>query len=282
MRTPLLVGSVVAVHCVAIGSVVLIQGCGTLPVDRVSEPKMPPQLASPLIEPMVIEQPVFAPVESGVYEVRKGDSLSRIAQKHGISTLELSSLNNIKNPNQIRIGQKLVVPGSGSGVSVPAPIAPENTSVRKIKAEGPVYTVKSGDSLSVIAHAYGVNIADIKAANGISSDRIIVGQKLTIPEPTKTPVSVGGAQVDAPKKTPSLTEVKPVADAAVQPTVKPDEQKPVKVPAETIRTHTVEEGDDIFSVAMMWGVSVSRIREVNALQSDSLNVGQKIKIPLSE
>lgn len=276
MRTPLLVGTVVAVHCVAIGSVVLIQGCGTVPMDPLTEPRMPPQLTSTTIEPVVIEDPVYAPVESGVYTVRKGDSLSRIAQKHGISTLELSSLNNIKNPNKIRIGQKLIVPGSGSAMNVPAPIEPENTAVRRVKAEGPVYTVKSGDSLSVIAVAYGVNVADIKAANGLSSDRIIVGQKLTIPGPTKTPVAAGGAQVDAPKKAP--VEQKSVVSA---PAEKKD-QKPAKASAETIRTHTVEEGDDIFSVAMMWGVSVSRIREVNSLEGDTLEVGQKIKIPLSE
>lgn len=274
MRTPLLVGVVVVVHCVAVGSVVLIQGCGTLPADPVSEPKMPPQVTSENLNPVLLDDPVFAPVESSTYLVRKGDTLSGIAKKHGLSTLELSALNNIKNPNSIRIGQKLILPGAG--VSAPPPMKPTKPVVRRtVKADGPVYTVKPGDSLSVIAHAYGVNIADIKDANGLTRDRIIVGQKLTIPGATKTPSAA--PRIDAPVRT---VVKKPAVE---NPAVPPRIQKPAPKAAEgVLKDYTVEEGDDIFSIAMMWGVSVSRIREVNSLQDDELDVGQKIKIPLSE
>ncbi len=76
MRTPLLVGVVVLVHCVAVGSVVLIQGCGTLPQEPLADPKMPPQVSSPNLAPMLPEDPAFAPVASSTYVIRKGDSLS--------------------------------------------------------------------------------------------------------------------------------------------------------------------------------------------------------------
>ena len=271
MRTPLLVGVVVAVHCVAVGSVVLIQGCGTLPLDPVTEPNMPPKVTSSSVVPILGEDPVFSPVESSTYTIRPGDSLSKIAKRHGLSTLELSSLNNIKNPNKIRVGQKLLLPGGA--MSAPAPMSPVKPRVKRvIKADGPVYTVSSGDSLSVIAHAYGVNIADIKDANGLTSNRIHVGQKLTIPGPTKSPSP--GPQIDSP--------VKPVSrNPAVK---KPVAKKPVapKRIEGVLKDYKVEEGDDIFSIAMMWGVSVSRIREVNDLQEDDLPVGKQIKIPLSE
>jgi len=274
MRTPFLVGVVVLVHCVAVGSVILIQGCGTLPQDPLTDPVMPPQVSSPNLRPILPEEPAFEPVASSTYVIRKGDSLSKIASRHGLSALELSSLNNIKDPNKIRVGQTLILPGGG--VSEPAPIVPSKPRVsRVIKADGPVYTVKSGDSISVIAHAYGVKAADIKDANGLSSDRIIVGQKLTIPGPTKTP-KAAPPQIDAPVQRPAA--VTPPVAPAPQQVVTPVSGRPQGV----MKDYTVEEGDDIFSIAMMWGVSVSRIREVNGLQDDELKTGQKIKIPLTE
>jgi LysM repeat protein len=45
-----------------------------------------------------------------------------------------------------------------------------------------LYVVKSGDTLIRIAKAYGVTVKALKAANGLKSDRIIVGAKLKIPE----------------------------------------------------------------------------------------------------
>ncbi len=46
---------------------------------------------------------------------------------------------------------------------------------------GGVYRVRSGDTLGDIAHRHGVSVAALKQANRLSSDRILVGQKLVIP-----------------------------------------------------------------------------------------------------
>ncbi len=53
---------------------------------------------------------------SGNYTVRKGDTLSRIAQKHKMSMRELQRLNNISNPNHIKVGQVLIVKGAATRV----------------------------------------------------------------------------------------------------------------------------------------------------------------------
>lgn len=45
-----------------------------------------------------------------IYTVKKGDSLSAIAQAHGTTVKRLAELNNIKDINVIRVGQKLAVP----------------------------------------------------------------------------------------------------------------------------------------------------------------------------
>ncbi len=53
------------------------------------------------------------------YIVRSGDVLSKIAQQSGVSTLELARVNGLTPPYQVRLGQRLVLPGSGAAGSLP-------------------------------------------------------------------------------------------------------------------------------------------------------------------
>lgn len=47
-----------------------------------------------------------------VYTVKKGDTLSRIAAKYGATYQAIAAYNGIKNPNAIRVGQKIKIPAS--------------------------------------------------------------------------------------------------------------------------------------------------------------------------
>ena len=94
----------------------------------------------------------------GTYVVQKGDTLSKIAQKLGITVSELVSRNGINNPNVIHPGQVL--------------------SYGTISAQG--YIVKSGDTLSKIAKALGITVNDLVSKNGIANPNIIYpGQRLS-------------------------------------------------------------------------------------------------------
>ena len=95
------------------------------------------------------------------YTVKSGDSLSIIAQRFGVTVNELKSLNNLSS-NTIRIGQVLTLPGGG----------PLQVSE---------HTIQRGETLSEIAVRYSVSLAGLRAANNLSSDRILVGQVLKIP-----------------------------------------------------------------------------------------------------
>jgi LysM repeat protein len=63
--------------------------------------------------------------------------------------------------------------------SQPAQVEPKE-SIAPVPAET-IYVVKSGDSLTRIAKAHGTTVKALKAANGLKSDRIVVGAKLKIP-----------------------------------------------------------------------------------------------------
>lgn len=95
---------------------------------------------------------------AGTYTVKSGDTLSRIAAKYGTTVAKLVEINGIKNPNLIRVGQVLRLPGGA------------------VK-----YTVVAGDTLSRIAAKHGTTVAKLAADNGIKNPNLIhVGQVITI------------------------------------------------------------------------------------------------------
>lgn len=96
------------------------------------------------------------------YRVKRGDNLSKIAKKYGTSVSNIKSWNNLKS-TRIRSGQVLTLySGDGGGSAT--------------------HKVRRGQTLSAIARRYGKSIRQIKSANGLRSDRIYVGQRLTIPQ----------------------------------------------------------------------------------------------------
>lgn len=96
-----------------------------------------------------------------VYTVKKGDTLSEIAERFGTTVSQLVKLNNIKNPNLIYVGQKLKINGSPS--------------------KAIYHTVKKGDTVSELAVKYGSTIALIKSWNNLKDvNKIYVGQKLRV------------------------------------------------------------------------------------------------------
>lgn len=97
----------------------------------------------------------------GSYTVRRGDSLSVIAQRFGVSLADIKTANNLRS-NTIHIGQELTIPGG-------APLATTE------------HTIRRGETLSEIAQMYRVSIASLRQANGLRDDRILIGQTLKIP-----------------------------------------------------------------------------------------------------
>lgn len=146
------------------------------------------------------------------YTVVSGDTLIKIANRYGISLSELQSWNGISG-SLIYPGQVLKVAG-GSSVSAPAASEPTNAVPTTNNASGSVYVIQSGDTLGKIALQTGLNVTQLKALNGLTSDLIFPGQTLKIsgsPSTTVTPVSnntqggTAGTVVEA--SNPTIAEV---------------------------------------------------------------------------
>lgn len=95
------------------------------------------------------------------YTVKKGDTLSAIAKKYGVSAADLTVANSIGNVKRIQIGQVLTIPN---------PDAPLE------------YLVRSGDTLDGIARRHRTTAAELKQYNRLQNpDRLSVGQKILVP-----------------------------------------------------------------------------------------------------
>lgn len=107
------------------------------------------------------------------YTVQPGDTLSALARRYNTTVQAIVNANNIANPNLIRVGQVLEIPGEGSVVPpTPAPSP----------SPGGTYTVQPGDTLSRIAQRFGTTFQAIAQANNLANpNRIYVGQVLIIP-----------------------------------------------------------------------------------------------------
>jgi LysM repeat protein len=294
MKSSVLIAAVVGIHVLAVGGVVIMQGCETRrPAAEQPPPpapplpprpdSLPPPAPKPVFQPPVPVEPAPAAVEPGsgrLYEVQNGESLSKIASRFGVSTRELVELNKIKDANHIRAGQKIVLPEYASGQ--PQAASKPKAKAKAAEAEGAEgYTVQAGDSLSKIAVKQGTTVSALREANNLTGDKILAGQKLVIP---------GGkaAKKDkAKEKEPEQKAEAPTSAPAVEPAATPPppeapvvESTPRLAGEEQPMDYVVQPGDTIESIAKMYIIRKEQIMQLNNLSEGAeLKPGQKIKVP---
>lgn len=207
----------VAVLCVLAVNVIglmalLMQGCkreqteaeNQAPLETTNETEMmntnlPAEVASnpPVQSPAMVQPPAGTE-----YVVVKGDSLSKIAKKYGVTVKAIEAVNPGIDPNKLKVGQKVTIP-AGTGATG---AATEMTASSGTSGGEQIYIVKSGDTLSRIAKRYGTTPRAIQSANGLPTTRILVGEKL------KIPAKAEAAPAAAPAAAPPATSTAPSTD----------------------------------------------------------------------
>jgi len=110
--------------------------------------------------------------------VRRGETLSAIALRYGVTVAAIVQANGLSNPRMIYAGQRLVLPMPGRAAAPPA----NDPGTGQV-----IHVVEPGDTTSAIAQRYGVTVAAIVQANGLTTpNRIIGGQRLVIPARRET------------------------------------------------------------------------------------------------
>ncbi|GGM53653.1 LysM peptidoglycan-binding domain-containing protein [Microbacterium saperdae] len=167
------------------------------------------------------------------YVVRAGDTISAIAGRFGLRTVDVLTWNGLSWRSVIYPGQtlRLLAPEAAAAPAAPPASTPTTAT----------HTVVAGDTVYGIANKYGTSVDAVLAANGLTRASIIYpGQRL----------AVSGSSAPA---------------AAAAPAV-------VAAPAATgaSRTHTVVAGDTVFAIARKYGTSTQTVFALNGLASSSV------------
>lgn len=148
----------------------------------------------PMVEPQTTPAPV-APSGAQEYAIKSGDTFSSIAKNFGVSVKAIEEANPNVNPLRLQVGQKIQIPApAAAGTSNTATPAETNAGSGQ-----QVYKVKSGDTLTKIAHDYGTTVKALRSENNLTTDRIKVGQILKIP--AKAPAAAPMAPMTQPSGT---------------------------------------------------------------------------------
>lgn len=122
------------------------------------------------------------------HRVKRGETLSTIAERYHTSVKRIALANNIRKYNYIVAGKILKIPLKGTTMSKPK-FVPSSTHI-----------VKRGDSLWIIARRYGTTTKKIQEINNLSTTNLYIGQVLKIPRPKKESYSAAGLDIYQVKK----------------------------------------------------------------------------------
>ncbi|MDA0688328.1 MAG: LysM peptidoglycan-binding domain-containing protein [Proteobacteria bacterium] len=158
------------------------------------------------------------------YVVERGDSLSAIAARFDTSVTELVALNQLRSRNRIQIGQRLLLPQGANSANLLINEA--------LASEDGIYTVRRGDTVSLIAARHGVQEQELLSLNGIQDrNRIFPGQLLRMPGYNNENNQLAVIDANVTPEPPTRVEF---ADGVViegNRTIEPEPEKPSPDPA---------------------------------------------------
>lgn len=226
------------------------------------------------------------PSECVIYTVEAGDSLYEIAKKYDTTADLIKEYNGLAS-NDLNIGQELRIPCYIEDN--------DNSDLPKYVN----YTVEAGDNLYDIAEKFGTTVDKIKKDNDLKSNTLTVGTVLIIDDKKKissieecygldfdVPLSSTyvvqsgdslysiakkfGTTADKIKQLNNLNNnILSVGQEIVIPSVALSE----------VTIYKVQSGDNLYDLAKKFGTSVSELKDLNNLKSNSLSINQELKVP---
>lgn len=126
-----------------------------------------------------------------------------------------------------------------------------------------LHKVTKGEGLYGIARMYGSTAVQLLEVNNLSTTTLEIGQVLKVPSKlTKANASIQNVKAEKQEK--------PKTEAIVQ--------NP-KLNLTQYSTHVVKKGETLYKIAIKYGISVTELKEINNLKSNTLSYNQKIKVP---
>ncbi len=213
------------------------------------------------------------------HKVKRGENLSVIAAKYGISVAELKKKNNLKS-SKIQASQRLKVKDERTVTVMEDVQLAENKTVEKTskpiveknqpenaeKSSVAYHKVKKGETLFSISKLYNIPVEDLKKMNQLSGSVIHFGDKLKLQQPEK--VELAKAEVSKPTVEPAKPEVA---------------KEPAKKEEQIVSTtHKVSSGETLFSISKKYNISIDNLKEMNQLASNNIRPGQVLNLVIPE
>jgi len=171
------------------------------------------------------QAPAAKPLPTAPYTVKKGETVSELAERFGTTTNRLLQLNNISDPKLLVAGTRIAIPGRPSSATTsPTPRSSSDTAGAGKKGD---YVVQSGESLSHIADRHNTSVDRLVALNKLADPNFVVAGtriKLQAPPAPKPAPKQAAKPTPKPKPQPKpavQTAAKPKPTAAVQTAAKP-------------------------------------------------------------
>ncbi|GIW52394.1 MAG: hypothetical protein KatS3mg081_1749 [Gemmatimonadales bacterium] len=119
--------------------------------------------------------------------IRRGETLSEIGRRYGVTVRQLQAANPGVHPLRLRIGARLVIPISRGARARTNASAPSRRVESQKVPPGTYHVVQRGETLWILSQRYGVTIADLRRWNGLRVDDILrVGQRLLVAPPASS------------------------------------------------------------------------------------------------
>ncbi|WP_373523094.1 LysM peptidoglycan-binding domain-containing protein [Aquiflexum sp.] len=213
-----------------------------------------------------------------IHQVEERETLFGISRRYQVAVNEIIQ-NNAQLQEGLKLGQRIKVPFIAKAV------LPEGAKLHK---------VEPGETLFAISKRYNVTVSDVLKWNNLQGTDLSVGQSLIIEGVAEKAAAPQKAAPTTPSSTtpvPSSSE-KPVVsksgnETISKPAEKAVEEKPVasrnperigaNLPGDWI-THTVGQGETLFAISKKYDANMEDIITWNALSSNNISVGQKLKV----
>lgn len=186
---------------------------------------------------------------TGRYKIARGDTLGAIARRFRVRVSQLRQWNSLTS-TRIRAGRYLIVNPIGKST-----VASSRPSGSKIGGAGK-YQIRRGDSLSVIARRFGTTVTQLKAWNGLTSNRLQIGRYLLVqPAGSRTQKTRTARAASAPSRSRRPTEAIPSGGR-----------------------YQIRRGDNLSGIADRFGATVSELKRWNGLRSNRITAGDYLNV----
>ncbi|MDN6275961.1 LysM peptidoglycan-binding domain-containing protein [Psychrobacter sp.] len=187
------------------------------------------------------------------YTVKRGDTLSNIASRAGVSWRDIAEWNEIDASANILSGSTLYLYDAET-------IEPLSAASNAAESQPESYVVQSGDTLIGTANRFGLSVTQLANYNNLSSRaNLLSGQRLWL-IPGKVTASTSTAPTTSSTSSSSNSNTSSV----------------------DTQNYRVKSGDGLIALARRFNISTSTLASLNDMgTTDSLYVGQTLKIPAS-